>query len=168
MLAGVKCCVMPSPPVLSCPLSSFICPTDVVSVLRLHHLMQPVGFVLFWSTGYESSFPQRSLRCTCTLTQTWQPCPVPPPSPPHPWINSVFVRGKWVGAQREGRFVLNEGDQADKEQQGQTNRVLEGGCWILMISLCGGEKGMWGMILLVPKMKGETDENWMGQGGNSG
>lgn len=49
---------------LSSP-SSYIRPTEFVSILRFYHLMQPDFFVLFWSTSYESSFPQWALRGTC-------------------------------------------------------------------------------------------------------
>lgn len=45
MLAEVKCCAIS-------------CHWLFLSPMRFYHLMQkPVIFVLFWSTGYESSFP---------------------------------------------------------------------------------------------------------------
>lgn len=58
-------------------------------------------------------------------------------SPPNP--ASEFVRWKWVTARGEGGLVLN--GSADKEWQGQANRELEGGCWIWMMVLFGGEGG---------------------------
>lgn len=51
-----------------------------------------------------------------------RPCP-----PPHPHLKSVVVQGKWVAAQREGRIVLNEERQTDKELPGQTNGEMDGG-----------------------------------------
>lgn len=121
--------------VVSCSsllLSSFTHPTDFIKFLRFYHLMQIAVIVLFWSTSNESSFSQCSLQCTYVDMTICTPTAEP------------LCLCEENGSQLRGRvgIAVNEVDQTDNELQGQTNRDMEVGRWILMISLGGGEN--WG------------------------